>query len=270
MSLTSFLKLSEIRTEFIKQFPMPVINMTGEIRAPPITKHYSMIGTAFDYLMRFYLEKLNPNSIKGTWIAELAVASTSAEPKLFNLTNKSLTEAKNYYLDYIKSGKISEDTLRASILLAQLDPIFRANYIDENIGVVENSDIKDLSNLIGIVNPNLFKANSVCILNPDFGKASSLVGGADADFIIDNTLVDIKTTMKLEFTRDHYNQLIGYYILSKIGFVKGLSKKSIIFNLGIYYSRYGILKTIPTKFVEMNPNFNNFIKWFKNKAKNIC
>lgn len=35
-----------------------------------------------------------------------------------------------------------------------------------------------------------------CILNPAFGEAAALVGGADADLMIDNTLIDLKTTKK--------------------------------------------------------------------------
>jgi hypothetical protein len=40
-------------------------------------------------------------------------------------------------------------------------------------------------------------------LNPDFGFASKLVGGADADIVLDSTLIDIKTvkaaTLKPEY-----------------------------------------------------------------------
>ena len=45
-----------------------------------------------------------------------------------------------------------------------------------------------------------------CYLNPTFGDASNLVGGADADIILDDMLIDIKTTKAISFTQEHYNQ----------------------------------------------------------------
>lgn len=84
--------------------------------------------------------------------------------------------------------------------------------------------------------------------------------------IIDGKLIDIKTTVKLEFNRDHYNQLIGYYILSRIGNIIGLPEGEKITELGIYYSRYGILKTISTRIIDEHPEFDRFIRWFSEAA----
>ena len=67
-----------------------------------------------------------------------------------------------------------------------------------------------------------------------FGKGSELARGVDADLIIDNMLVDIKTTKSDSFTQDMYNQLLGYYALSI--FRKDLDG---IMQMGVYFSRYG-------------------------------
>ena len=66
-----------------------------------------------------------------------------------------------------------------------------------------------------------------------------MVGGADADLIIDRILIDIKTTKSNSFTQDMYNQLLGYYALST--FRKDLDG---ITELGIYFSRYGVLNVV--------------------------
>ena len=103
------------------------------------------------------------------------------------------------------------------------------------------------------------------VLNPHFGKGSTLVGGADADLIVDGVLIDIKTTQQTSFTQDNFNQLIGYYVLSKLGKVND-SEDIQISKLGIYFSRYGILHTIPTRQIENHKNFPKFVKWFKEQA----
>jgi len=52
------------------------------------------------------------------------------------------------------------------------------------------------------------------ILNPEFGQASRLVGGADADLWIDGYLLDIKYVRKV--SRGHIRQLIGYAALARL------------------------------------------------------
>ena len=83
------------------------------------------------------------------------------------------------------------------------------------------------------------------LLNPTFGKASRMVGGADADIVAGGMLIDIKTTKKPKLDRRHFDQLAGYYALAAIGGIDGMDKfgagGSPIDKLGIYFSRYGKL-----------------------------
>ena len=236
MSLTTFLKNRDVKEEFARQFPKPRFSLKKEILAPPITKHYSLVGTAFDYLMRFYLKHLNPDAITKRWVAELSI-SHPLSPLLKNViidatthevieftetkdTQKAkhiIEKAKMVYSNYLSSGEVTDELIESALLLAQLDPIFRAGFVDENIGTIDEGDVADLRNLISIVNPEAFRAQELCMLNPTFGEGSRLVGGADADLLIDDALIDIKTTKSLKLSRDYFNQLIGYYTLFKIG-----------------------------------------------------
>lgn len=43
------------------------------ILALPLTSNYQLVGTAFDYLLRFYLERLNVGSKTSLWAAEEGV-----------------------------------------------------------------------------------------------------------------------------------------------------------------------------------------------------
>lgn len=267
MSLTSFLAIPEIRQRFVSEFPMPESDLSAPMLAPPITRNYPLVGTAFDYLMRFYLERLNPGSVTKRWVAEDAVELTRDDPKLFKKTHSILSQAKTIYSDYIKNGKLGDNVIKVAIRLAHLDPIYRAGIIDPNLEDVDDGDIEDLKNLIRIVRPELFRAKDICALNPTFGEASMLVGGADADLLIDSRLIDIKTTKNLKFTREQFNQLIGYYILSKIGWIDNVPDYMEIFEIGVYYSRHGLIHTIPASIIEEKPNIDDFISWFKKKAK---
>ncbi len=95
-----------------------------------------------------------------------------------------------------------------------------------------------------------------------------MVGGVDADIVIDGTLIDIKTTKNFEFNRDFFNQLIGYYVLSKIGGLEGLADNDIK-SLGIYYSRFATTYRFDSECIEKSQDFPAFVDWFTEKAKDV-
>jgi hypothetical protein len=276
MSLTSFISIPEVGKKFTEEFPTPIIiKSKPKILCPPRTTRYGLVGTAFDYLLRFYIKYHDPNSFTSDWVAESAVELTKSSPKLFKKASSMLQNCKKIYEEYLRSGEMNDEVMLSAIYLAQLDPIFRAGAVDPNLGIADKEDIEDLKSLISNVKPKIFKAKTLCALNPTFGKGSTLVGGADADLLIDDILIDVKTTKNFKLEKKHYHQLIGYYILFRIG---GITRHEAgkdfqcegdleIKRLGIYFSRYASLFTIPIETVLRGTNIEEFIKWFESKAK---
>lgn len=172
--------------------------------------------------------------------------------------------AKENYQSYLASRgekKPGEELIRASVGLAQLDLVYRIGLLD--LIPVKKAVVDDLSNLLTLVDSEHFKTKRTCVLNPTFGSASELVGGADADLFLDGTLIDFKTTKHLEMKRDIFNQLLGYYCLSCIGRIEGCRNK--VTALAVYYARYGILHRIPiSSFVD--ERFPALLKWFEGTA----
>ena len=103
-------------------------------------------------------------------------------------------------------------------------------------------------------------------MNPTFGNASIMVGGADADLVIDEMLIDIKTTKIFQMKREYYDQLIGYYTLYRIDGINGMPGANKIKRLGLYFSRHGYLQLYNIKDIIDETKFPEFIEWFKNKA----
>lgn len=280
MSLRTFLDNKEVRARFSEEFTKPKLSLKKEILAPPVTKHYSLVGTAFDYLMRFYVKQINPKAIAKEWVAELSIERMKEigfafgsqrkimpiDKNLIARANQMLSQAKKAYSNYIKTDKMNDEVIRGTIMLAQLDTYFRAGIISEDFGIIDDDDVADLRKLISLVNPNSFRAKDLCLLNPTFGEASELIGGADADLVVDNLLIDIKTTTKPEFKIEHFNELIGYYTLYKLGGIPDAPVEPKIENLGIYYSRYAELYTFPVAAVIVGSKFASFKEWFKEKA----
>lgn len=266
MSLTSLLRIKDVKEKFAQEFSMPRFQLTGNVLAEPQTKHYPHVGTAFDYLMRFYLKRINPDAVTKEWVAE-SVINLVDDKKILKKIKEILEKSKINYQEYLKTGNLNDEIIECCLLLAQLDPIYRAGVIDQNIGIIDKEDLLDLKNLVKLVNKDEFISKKVCMLNPTFGEASLLVGGADMDLLLDSTLIDIKTTKFLELNRDHLNQIIGYYVLYLIGGIDNAPKGTQIDSIGIYYSRHGLLWKIPIKEAISNCDLKKFIVWFKKRAK---
>jgi transposase-like protein len=161
-----------------------------------------------------------------------------------NFIINEFERAKINYNKFITDGKLTEDILKSSIFLAKLDVKYRTGTIDTNLDKIESIKINELEKLYSIVPWNEFKAEKHCILNPTFGEGSKLVRGADADLIIDNKVIDIKSTKKFILDRVDLNQIIGYYLLSLIGGINGRKTPKIKI-IGIYFVRYGHIWEIP-------------------------
>lgn len=261
MTLTSFLKDPEVKEYLKKIAEKPRFKERKDILVASLSEHPQLIGTAFDYLLRFYIKNLNPDAVESEWAAYhgFNIIKNSGDKELSNTAQGILFDAKANYSNYKENGIISENLIISALKLAQLEVIHRSRgIIPEQLGEVHDEDIIEMNQLISIVRPSLFKSNGKCYLNPGFFYASHIIGGADADLIIDNMLIDIKTTIKCVYKREYFNQLIGYLALLEIDktFLKkgnyllrnDPSNKWVldcrIEKLGIYYSRFGELTTV--------------------------
>ena len=116
------------------------------------------------------------------------------------------------------------------------DTILAADRFDNNplISIAESHWIDDLRELSFRFFDNFSQLISLpFVLNPSF-DGSEDIGGADADLIVDGTLIDIKTTIKQEIKPDWIWQILGYTLLD-------YSDRYRINGVGLYMSRKGIL-----------------------------
>jgi hypothetical protein len=69
----SFITRSPFHEKFLLTIAPPNFKLDKLIRAPPLTSNYQLIGIAFDYLLRFYLERISVGSKTSVWAAEEGV-----------------------------------------------------------------------------------------------------------------------------------------------------------------------------------------------------
>lgn len=269
MSLSTFVERKDVKEYLRLNVPKPWFQVKAEIKAPPLTTAYGWAGTSVDYLLRFYLQKLNTCARESGWVAEesLAILERSrVAPTALKRARSIVVKARKLHRAYLKgkacAQKPSEALVRAAIDLAQLDLVKRIGRLE--LLPIDDAMVKDVSNMLALVQADDFRAKRTCVLNPTFGAASELVGGADGDLVLDGTLIDIKVNKNLEMGRDIFNQLFGYYCLACIGGIDGCRGK--ITSVAVYFARFGILHRLPVdSFVEARC-LPGHLKWFKETA----
>ena len=302
MSLSKFIELPDVKAKFKQESEKPRFSIDKPLLAPVITSNPPKIGTAFDYLLRFYANYLNPNAVSNQWVAEASLGLLNdikdndtvlitpnfrlgKAPDAVDLTKGfienckelkyqchseaklTIETAKKNLRSYLKTGKMGDKLIASALDLAKLDVLWRAGYLHpKKRSKPDKNDMEDLRNLISIINPETIKADHTCVLNPIFGPKATKLMSADGDIVIDDILIDIKTVKNLKVDRSIFNQLIGYYTLYRIGGIRGMPSSNQINKLGVYFSRHGYLHTYQVEDIINESTYLDFIEWFKQRA----
>ncbi|HEX9770062.1 MAG TPA: hypothetical protein VGA50_12895 [Kiloniellales bacterium] len=238
MSLTSLLDENRDVRDFLRAaFKKPKVSQKPPLLVPAKTRNYGLVGTAFDYLVRLTTKRMNPTAYeRGHWVAESAIPRLPSRlRKAARATTKSARQEASQFL---ASGTRTDALLSSLLCLAQLDTVFRTGRFAQLVGQpADPDDVADLEELAEQMPESGLAAKQMCVLNPTFGEASRAVGGADADLVLDETLYEIKTTVEPPVAQEHFHQLVGYYLLYRIGGLDGVRGQPSINRVGFYYSR---------------------------------
>lgn len=258
MSLTSFLQAPSVKARFKQDWPMPSPRLQSRgwvMVAPPISPRPALIGTAFDYILRFHLRRFNSLAQeRENWVAESALEKL--EGNIREAGQNICETARRRYQRFLNGEPLHDELLASSAQLAQLDSVYRSRYMPSSGEfTVLQEDIADLRQLVEVCDWSQWCALERCRLNPTFGVASNLVRGADADFHLDKTLYELKTVQKSEISLQQYHQLIGYAVLNF------LDKGPAIEELAIYFSRFAQTVRWPAPRLSED-QYKPFLSWF--------
>jgi hypothetical protein len=300
-----------LREKLKKEFPIPEFKLKSELKAPPLTANHSAVGMAFDYVFCKHIMSINKNSYESKMgrvrIADFGgladyilnypmdIIPTNAQVQ----ENKSKLEFRerremfslprtqnSYKKETLTEEQLLEKFERYKNFLAERYSTWGENKWREKYNIfddrterqkihpAERHDINDVRDIIALrylVDNQLFTIKQKCYLHPNFGEVSKRIG-AEADMIIDNTLIDIKTTTQLKISRMHFDQLICYYIFSLIAGINGKTEEKPIENIGVYFARHGILWQIPVNQLGDAQKFESFRKWLISflRRKNVA
>lgn len=288
MSLTRLLNAPDVRKRFDAELEKPRVALRSRTFAAPANPgRAALVGAAFDYVLRLHVVIHNENYWADEWAAERALerleeafaagrpvcagAAGRSAADVLDRARRVVADARAEFERCYEARNVSDEMLRASLRLARLDRFHHGGRLVPSFDRIDSGDVDDLRRLLAVARDlpeKPFAAGRVCVLHPTFREASRMVGGAEADLLIDDTLIDVDTASALAFTPEIFRRLVGYYVLYTIGggITRRVRPKPQIRNVGVYFARFGTLLTVPIDSVVRAETFPDFVRWFKLRA----
>ena len=240
--------------------PAPIFPVQMQL---PLTTNYGTVGTGFDYLLRALLERGLPAGQVQTGALVAGLAPHMSSGRRAAAAARSLELAEQVFRAFISNElPIGRQVARACLVLAKLEAVLRSgelHYLD-SVEEIAELDIQDLLALLDLVPLEQFNLHRRLVLNPVF-KLARLVGGADADLLLDDTLIEIKTTKIPKLTNAYLYQLVGYLLLNNLGGIRD-TEETPIRRLGVYFARHGLLHTFSVADLFSTGGYDDLQLWF--------
>jgi hypothetical protein len=284
MSITRLVtKRTPVRERLAADFPKPKLRLKAKLLVPSSRFTPGLVGTAYDYLLRFHLLRAMPFATSEQWVAEKAlkrVGALATHSKI--LVGKEWRSAENieYRMEriigrsrrslrtFLSGTLLSARMIESAINLAHCDLYCRIQRLDKRFEKPRKRQVKEIRSLINATNLDQFTSATRCLLNPTFGEGSMIIGGADADLLIDDLLIDVKTSVTLSVRIEDWRQLICYAALNKHFPIGGGKRPKAIRHIGIYFARYDYLVSWPLREVVDSTKFSSFAGWLSDYAIN--
>gem|GEM_PF-2632627 len=260
-------------------------------------------GTVYDYMVRFELQRRNPNALAGPWVGEHVLKDKVEEIERaleahehLPLVRDENTHANEFWLRrrlawigeehgqiceileqaYAALGKylsfhasppteVAAQLLRAAGRLAKLDLIYRSPVVPDLDAELDRETADYVRTLL-----EQTPWDSLCgldlRLNPDLATGQFM---ADADLISDGCLLELKTGRSCGLTKRCKVQLFGYLMLCREKRRLDSSFPEIT-EMGVYFARHGYLLTFRVDHFAYIPGFQAVEEWFLSEAAQLA
>ena len=177
----------------------------------------------------------------------------------------TIDNARSAHARYISTRKPNDDDrIRIAencLRLARLEQARRSGILEPDFNSPSHDIADELVQLIGIVPYEQLDFDATFILNPSFGDLSKELGGADADVINGDLLLDLKVVKKGTIEVHFLDQLFGYFLLARRHRLSN-PKFPEVRRAGLYFARHGYLWTFAATQWLDHPQFREAEDWF--------
>jgi len=209
IGVSDFIALEDVRKEFDRTYPNPCSGVESELQVEHGAYDHPLLGTAFDYVLRFWLEAkceetYEPEPIVNRWLLPEQDPDTNRIILSGDEEYGAFTRAEKKREMFVETGGMNvTHAVDAALLFAgaQLDIENEGSKIEKNS--FEDDVVSELQEFFHLVREQESLIGEITILDPTFGNRSYILEG-HGDFIVDDTLIDVKTTEKSSFTPSYW------------------------------------------------------------------
>jgi len=239
MSLTSLLNEPSVRDALRPLVTNPGLRPKPATVIPRRAIAPNRVGTAFDYALRFGLKARYPRAVENI-LAQRFVGSVHVRfgpPDRYEVLDEMCRHAVRTLRRAARCKRLTRAASRACFDLGAIDLIYRAGLDDDVFNAPSREQLDEVIALFNGVPWEAFRPRRSMHLNPEFRDGTSLLRGADADLLIDDGIIDIKTVFEQSLDVKYVRQLVGYALLAQTYGVTGRRGRPTIERLGIYFAR---------------------------------
>ena len=277
---TDFIKIDEVRKEIDTTYPNHGDDVDGELQVANHGYSHRLIGGAFEFLYRLWVHHqcnvvIEPWRRGGLWPKRYEEGET---PEILlaadGVDEDELQQLSRQAEQFIESGLNTDRAVNAALLAAGWQQIVEdQEHPGLHLDAFEDDLVTEMRELFDLLRSPEWPSGEVAYHSPNFGQHSHILEG-EGDFIVDDLLVDIKTTEDGSFTPAYWRQLLTYYILNDIQRVLaeqtdrgGDEKYPEIKKVGVYFARYGELQTVTIdEVIDDRKEYERFRAWFVDRA----
>ena len=237
-------------TAFLRPYiRSPRVRLSREVLVPAIGGNPQRVGTAFDYAFQYGLAARGWGTI-GRFLHDEAM------PDLVEASTRGLIEYSAAMLVELVNG--AQSTLRnidpdASLSRKSAQACFGLAAVDQLVFHPRSGDLNEadpveldqLQRLFAIVPWKSFEPRRQIHLSPSLGRGGAAFGGAAADLLLDECLIELKALKVPAVSLAATRQLVGYALLANTFGFDGLPLELRVSDLGVYQARSGELCTFP-------------------------
>ncbi|WP_437707314.1 hypothetical protein WMF45_26635 [Sorangium sp. So ce448] len=285
MSVTQLVQRKDVRDILDRVIPpykraqRTVMRVLGSSCSP------RLVGTAFDYALRFDVLRRCPRAHDRPWVAEasierlegrLASVRAAGGPmglagapsalvdgahlrRIVRRARRRVENARTFLRKHIRRRACDRSWMTRlaehSLKLARLDAIYRAGYLGDDLFADNTPELRD--QVVSLLEHAAFDTlldGADVVLNPTFGACSRLVGGADADLLVGGRLIDLKVSARDDVERPMVRQLVAYLILAERARREGQPLPQIT-SLELYFARHAHLWTLRADQILTHPEY---------------
>ena len=268
MSLRTFFEDPELNATFSAHVgAVPKITVGDLVVAPPAGVRggqFTLIGTAFEYLTRTFVAAVNPGRVtrRDKRAVQHAAVWPRQRPSAQELVVRVYAEAAAARDKFLDDELFTDDLLRSSVYVADIEIALRSGILHDAVHEPSADVLADLRGLVVTLRTQPWLvASRRAHLNCTFSTWSPRIGGADYDLLIDNVLVDIKTTVKAGWARAAFNNTVACWALSRLEGIEDVT------HIGLFSPRYASLMTFEACELFSTPDHEaRFLDWFADAA----